>query len=497
MDMKKYKSILCFVVILCLLVTITSCTRTKIPLTKIEVPMVAVPLPELPLPLPKIPLLMSGEGDYRLLSWKKAFNRLCDQIEREYPYTEWKNVNWDNLRTQYLEKITQAKDKKDRDAYYLALREFIYSIPDANIRISANESLRASAIEGGYGFAMTRTDEGEYVVFYVHPGSSAEKAGMKIGAKILQWNATPIEKAVQDTPVLWADAPPATKEGKLYEQCKLISRAPLDTEVEVSFVNPEEAETKIAKLKAEKDDYATLITPVWDKISVGMMDTPIQKKKLEENYGYVRILFFSPSIDTPFPAKAFQKIISDFIRDGVPGLIIDLRGNSGGDPELIPRFAGYFVEEETFYQDLAFYSKKEKGFKVSPGDRIVIKPFPIQYRGDIVVLVDYGTAGSAEGFAYVLSKQKNVKVVGMCGTRGAMGVPGGDVRLPNGITVSYPVARSLDSEGKVQIEADAEGNGGIMPTIKVPINTENLQKIFIDGEDIVLQHALQLLKKNP
>ena len=494
--MKNLRIVVFLFLFICVLSLLVGCTRTRIPLTKIEVPMVAVPLPELPLPLPKIPLLMSGEGDYRLLPWKKAFYRLCDQIEREYPYTEWKNINWDELRSKYSEKIAQAKEKKNRDGYYLALREFMYSIPDANVRIETHESIRASVIGGGYGFAMTKTEDGEYIVFYIHPNSYADKAGMKIGAKLLQWNNKPIEQAVLETPVLWADNPPATNEGRLYEQCKLMGRAPIDTEVEVSFVNPSQTEPVVAKLKAQKDDYATLQLPVWDKVSVGPMDSPLQKKKLEETYGYVRILFFSPSINTPFPAQAFQKIVSDFVRDGVPGIIIDLRGNTGGDPELIPRFAGYFVEEETFLQDLAFYSKKEKSFKVSPGDRVVVKPFPIRYRGKVVILVDYGTAGCAEGFVSVLSKQKNVQIIGMCHTRGAMGVPGGDVRMPDGITVSYPVARSLDKDGNVQIEANAKGEGGIAPTIRIPINTDNLQKIFVDKKDIVLEQAIEYLKNN-
>ncbi len=485
-----------FLVCIAILFPFLSCTRTRIPLTKIEVPMVAVPLPELPIPLPKIPLLMSGEGDYRLLPWKKAFYRLCDQMEREYPYTEWKNINWENLRRQYSEKVEQAKNKKDRDAYYLALREFMYSFPDANVRIEMNETIRESAIGGGYGFAMTRTDDGQYIVFYIHPGSSADKAGMKIGAKLIQWNNSPIEQVVESIPILWADTPPATKEGKIYEQCKFLARAPVGTKTEISFLNPLEANPVVTKLTAEKDDYATLKIPVWDVVSVGPMDSPLQKKKLEEKYGYVRILFFSPSINTPFPAQAFQKMISDFIREGIPGLIIDLRGNTGGDPELIPRFAGYFVEEETFLHDLSFYSKKEKGFKVSPGDRLIVKPFPLRYRGNVVVLIDYGTAGSAEAFASVLSKQKNVQVIGMSNTRGAMGVPGGDVRMPNGITLSYPVARSLDKEGNIQIEGNAQGEGGITPTIRIPINTENIQKIFVDGKDVILEQAKEYLKGN-
>jgi hypothetical protein len=132
-------------------VSFLGCTRAKIPLTKIEVPMVGVPLPELPIPFPKIPLLMSGEGDYRLLTWKKSFSRLCEQIEREYPYTEWKGISWNDLRETYSAKIAEAKKRRDNDAFYLALREFMYSIPDSNIRVETKEQLRFANIGGGFG----------------------------------------------------------------------------------------------------------------------------------------------------------------------------------------------------------------------------------------------------------------------------------------------------------------------------------------------------------
>jgi carboxyl-terminal processing protease len=75
-----------------------------------------------------------------------------------------------------------------------------------------------------------------------------------------------------------------------------------------------------------------------------------------------------------------------------------------------------------------------------------------------------------------------------------MGVPGGDVRMPNGITLSYPVARSLDKDGQIQIEANAKGEGGITPTIKIPITVESLQRMA-EGKDIVIEKAMEVLSK--
>lgn len=487
---------LMMVILFISLLQLVACTRARIPMTKVEVPMVGLPLPELPIPLPKIPLLMSGEGDYRLLPWKKAFRRLCDQIEKEYPYTEWKNISWSEIRNQFEPKIELARAHRNRDEYYLAIREFLYSIPDANIRIEKNESLQRSAIGGGFGFALCKTVDNQYIAYYVHHGSSAEKARMKPGAIVLQWNRTEIDQALAQVNLIWSENPPGTEEGKLWERLRLLTRAPIGAKAEVLFLNPGEQEPTQATLIAEDDNYATLIYPVWRQVSVGPLDNPIEKKILPPNYGYIHIRFFAPSINTPFPNQAFQKIVSEFIKNDIDALIIDLRGNTGGDPEWVPKFAGYFIEQETFYQDLAYYNEKSKEFKTSPGDRLIVKPFPLKFRKPIVILIDYGTSGSAEGFAKVLSSNPKVTIMGVCNSRGAVGIPGGDIRMPTGITLSYPIARSLNSEGQIQIEADATGKGGIEPTIKLPINHEYLIQTFTEKKDYLLDQAIKFLSNN-
>ncbi|MCX8065935.1 MAG: S41 family peptidase [Candidatus Hydrogenedentes bacterium] len=478
---KLLVSSLCLIPLLLSCLFLMQCTRAKVPLTKVEVPMVVFPFPELPLPLPKIPFIF-GEGDYRLLPWNRAFNKLCNQMATEYPFAEWKNINWEEKKEYYSKLIAEAKKTKSIDKFYLALREFIYSIPDAGVRIETNESLQKQYIGGGYGFSGILTDDNKFIVFYIHPGSSAYKAGIIEGAEIVEFNQEPITSALEKVSILWADKPPATKEGYIWEKCKLIGRAPIGNQMKVAFKNPDEEAVQEVTLVAEDDDYATLRTPLVNIVKLGLTESPVQSKVIDGKIGYIRIVNFGSSISTPFPAQAYQRIITDFIREGLQKVIIDLRGNPGGDSALAVKFGGHFVEEEVYFQKLAVYKKNKKGFTLIPGKEEVIKPLPINYRGKVVVLVDYGTAGCAELLAKALSTQKRVTVLGFCSTRGSVGAPGGDIRMPRGITLSYPVACSLDKEGNIQIEADANGNGGVTPGVKVPLTSENLLK-FIKHRD--------------
>lgn len=486
---KAFRFFMSFISIVLISVPLLQCTRAKVPLTKIEVPMVIFPLPELPVPLPKIPFIFSGEGDYRLLPWQRAFNKLCNQMMSEYPYTEWKDINWEEKSEYYSKLVAEAKREKDGDRFYLALREFLFSIPDSGIRIENNEELRKRYIGGGYGFSGILTSDNKFIVFYIHPGSSADKVGMKIGAEILEFGDEPVISALEKVSILWADYPPATEEGKTWERCKLIGRAPVGAKVKLSFRNPNSQTVEVATLTAEPDGYATLQSPMVNTVNVGLTDSPIQSKVIEGKVGYIRIANFGSTISTPFPAQAYQKIVSNFIREGLQGVIIDLRGNPGGDSSLAVKFGGHFVEEEVFFQRLAMYKKSKKDFVQISGKEEIIKPLPINYKGEVVVLVDYGTAGCAELLAKALSTQKRVTIMGLCSTRGSVGAPGGDIRMPRGITLSYPVARSLDKDGNIQLEADANRKGGLSPDVKLKLDETSLLNL----EDIVLNSAVHYI----
>ena len=61
--------------------------------------------------------------------------------------------------------------------------------------------------------------------------------------------------------------------------------------------------------------------------------------------------------------------------------------------------------------------------------------------------------------------------------------------------VSYPRTRSLDENGRIQIDGDAGGHGGVRPDLEVPHTRENVMR-EARGEDVELETAAALLAKN-
>lgn len=482
----------CAVVPVLLLVAMTlGCTTTKIPMTDIKVPMVNVPLPNIP--LPKIPLLSRGQDDFRFNSWTKAFDKMHERVSREYPFTEWKNVNWDALHEQFAPRIAAARKAKDRKAYYLALREYMYSIPDGHMRIEMNEILRKEAIGGGYGLAVIRLDDGR-VIAHVLPGSGpAARAGMTWGAEIVDWNGQPILDAMAKTPVSWADTPPATSEGRLLEQARLMTRGPVGGTVSITYRNPGAANLQTVALQAVDDKYETLDRAKLYSMDLSRFESPVQSQVLPGGYGYIRVYFLSPTMTTPFPAQAFQNALDRLVKSNAPGMIIDVRGNTGGDSSLVPKLAGHFFTKPAFYQDIALLNDQTGAFQISPDDRLMIAPGNPRYSGPVVVLVDCTTTGAGEGLPLALAQLPQVQIVGLYATNGSFGVTGGDITMPLDYILSYPVGRSLNEQGQTQVDGDARGVGGAQPDVRVPLTEETVRALFVERRDVLLDKAVELL----
>lgn len=154
------------------------------------------------------------EDDLSTKTWVEAFDILHTQMSRQYPFTDWKGIDWDELYTKFRPRIAAAQRSSNDKAYYLALREYVYSIPDGHVRIRGDDpkTLLADLIGGGYGFAVTDLDNGRIIAHIVLPNGTAEKAGIKFGAQIVKWDGQPINKALEKVPLWFDDKPPATRE---------------------------------------------------------------------------------------------------------------------------------------------------------------------------------------------------------------------------------------------------------------------------------------------
>ena len=139
-------------------------------------------------------------------------------------------------------------------------------------------------------------------------------------------------------------------------------------------------------------------------------------------------------------------------------------------------------------------------FDIDPQYRLLATPAEPHYDGPVIVLVDEYTNSAGEGIPLLLSQLPNVHIVGFHGTHGSFGKTGGDIVMPCGVegyALSYPVGRSLDVDGNIQVDSDAQGKGGVSPDVRVPMTEETARAIFLEDRDVLLEKALELLATTP
>ena len=431
-------------------------------------------------------------------TWISAFEAFHEEISTYYAYTQWKAIDWNAMHTEYHPRITLAGAENDTFAFYLALREYVYMIPDVHVTIVAagekgiciEERLKYEHIGGGYGFALIGLDDGRVVVRLVTENSSAAQAGIEVGAEILTFNGLPIETALQQVSTLWSEVPPATKEVERIQQCRHIGRAPVNTTVSLSFKNPGDSNTTTAQLTAIDDDYETLTLT----LDMGEDLPDLSHEIMENNFGYIRITTCANTQQQAGRLKVdFSEAVQTFVYGDIPGVIIDIRKNSGGLDAVAAALPGHFFTERTHYEYVSFYNSETGAFEIDPMLTLYTDPILPYYGRPIVVLVSYLTASSGEGIALALQKLERARIIGFYGTYGSFGVTGGMVNLPCGFTVMYPHGRSLNVNEEIQVESDANLEGGVVPDIRPPLNDETIRSLYIDSVDVELECAIQYL----
>jgi carboxyl-terminal processing protease len=230
-----------------------------------------------------------------------------------------------------------------------------------------------------------------------------------------------------------------------------------------------------------------------EDVSNDIFKKPPEYKILPEGYGYIRVYHVVLQDGDPDFVAIVEQAIAEFIAQDVPGIIIDVRGNPGGNDTLIPQMMGHFFTEPVFYEYM-YFDNWQTGLDFFDMARpLNIEPKEPHYGGPIAVLIDQETRSSGEGFPLVAQKVPQGHVVGVYGTHGSFGMCCSTINLPGDFELMYPPGQSRDAQRQVQLDGDHNLQGGVVPDIRVPLTEENVYAMFVENEDVVLQYAMEAL----
>lgn len=429
--------------------------------------------------------LIEGEGaeadDFSGLSYVEAFDAMVQKFRTEYAFTEYYGLDWDALSAEYRPQVEQAQADGNADAFTFALRDFLYNIPDGHIAITFNQALAdrfVTRTDGGLGIAIRKLDDERVIVNFVTEEGPAAQVGVQLGAEIISINGQPILDAV-DAAVPALNHP--DNHVRELQQLRYVTRFPLETEVELTYRNPDavEAETVMLTAVAERDSFS-FSSFNRDR---PLAELPVEYEVLPDGFMYVEINSFSD--DERLTVQLWERMISEVQNLQALGIIIDMRVNGGGNGFLADQMAAYFFNEPLELGNTGFYDEDRDEF-VFEDDRVDTFYLPseeLRYNGPVAVLVGPNCNSACEFFSYVMTINERAAVIGQYPT-GGLGGSVNDFFMPEDLRIRLTVGRAVDMNGEIHIEGI-----GVPPTVQVPVNEVTL---FSDG-DPVLDTAIEYL----
>jgi carboxyl-terminal processing protease len=392
-----------------------------------------------------------------------SFDRLARGMEIAYPYFDLKGVDWDALVARYRPQIEAAESD---EAYAVALESMLAELNDGHTGLTPPYVRN----EGCY-FAQTREIEGQAVVIRV--GGAGLDAGLAVGSTVLTVDGRPLEEALMA--VDWRLVSGSTERHRRLHAFQFLLHTPFGASRTLTFETPA-GEERSAALSCPEDPAAREAMQQGGDIWGFLMPVArprIVSRRLSSGIGYVRVPTLGVDLVDEFDAALDEML-------DVPALILDLRGNGGGNSAYADQMAGRLLSEPFAYGRDTYAARlptrawrKHMTFRVTPREPV--------YTGPLVVIVERENFSSAEQFIISLVDSGRARTVGRP-TSGGSGNPT-VFRLPGPHDVRFSTANFVRNDG-----TPIEGVG-LRPDVPVRWSVED----FRQGRDPDLEAAERLL----
>lgn len=444
-------------------------------------------------------MMMTRLHCYARGSWADSFVKTLRSMEKEYPLSDWKGIDYAALEEEFLPRVQAAESRNDVAELGIAINDFCERFYDGHVNWSiANNAAMAQMNEklygNDYGLSMITLDGGEMIAVSVEPGSEAEGAGIRTGTVITHWDGVPVQQAKETFRMPFR---PPVKENEEPVQSMLLAGQGGET-VTVTFL-AEDGQPKTVQL-SRIGGYTTRYNQSYSRFHRST-DTSknFSYKMVSDNCGYLRIkneamgalatAFACITNKAPFITKRVDRILSELQAQGMKHLIIDIRNNTGGLTQVSAAVAMLFTEESRTYSWLSD-GKTENEVSITVTGNGKWKDLPV------TVLVNRKTVSAGDAMTLLLGDCDNMTLMGMTHSNCSCQAVGGMCVLAGGhYAICYPVWWEVDAKGDPFIDTDASRASRIPLDVRIPLDAAAAEKMYTDESyDHELEYALNDLK---
>lgn len=227
---------------------------------------------------------------------------------------------------------------------------------------------------------------------------------------------------------------------------------------------------KEVKLLVKRGEENLDITIVKD-----MVELPVVSGKVI-NHNDKKIGYISLSIFSSVASEQFNKELVKLEKEGINGLVIDVRGNSGGYLTTVTDIVSYFLK------------KGDIIYKLEVNDKVTVRKDKTKESRDypVAVLIDKNSASASEILASSIKESYNGYVVGT--NSYGKGTVQQTLVLSDGSMIKYTIEKWLTPLGNWINEE------GVIPTNYVELSSEYLNNPVFENDN-QLNKALELVSK--
>ena len=307
------------------------------------------------------------------------------------------------------------------------------SYSDKDVTDNFNEAVNGKYM--GIG-ALIMKNEKDLVIYKVFEDSPSYRAGLKDGDIILKLD----DKDTKDMSV---------------------------NDIASIVKNDDNKEVKLLVKRGEENLDITIVKD--------MVELPVVSGKVI-NHNDKKIGYISLSIFSSVASEQFNKQLVKLEKEGISGLVIDVRGNSGGYLTTVTDIASYFLK------------KGDIIYKLEVNDKVTVRKDKTKESRDypVAVLIDKNSASASEILASSIKESYNGYVVGT--NSYGKGTVQQTLVLSDGSMIKYTIEKWLTPLGNWINEE------GVIPTNYVELSSEYLNNPVFENDN-QLNKALELVSK--